>query len=82
MEIILMMIGSIYLVIGLLFARETWSHVLDEIDGSDEIDRKSFARSKIPLAVFCWVTYTILWPLLMFLIVIKVFQKLSRKNKP
>ena len=70
----------IYMVIGLLFACETWSHVLDEIAAADKIDRESFKRSKIPFAVFCWVIYTILWPLLMFLVVTKWLQKRSKKN--
>lgn len=55
----------IYLVIGLLFAYETWSHVLDEIKGLRWADRMMFESHRALITVFCWIAFTCVWPVLM-----------------
>lgn len=58
-------IWLVYMAIGLVFARVTWSHVLGEAEKMCREDKLMFEVHRTLITICCWGIFTGVWPLLM-----------------
>lgn len=69
MLVLIVVSTLIYLAIGLRFAMETWSHVLDHVKEFDDSDKEMYEKYRLFIIIPCWTIYMVTWPIMLLLII-------------